>query len=553
MNPQLDSSSDLLLPAGEPRRLFSTGLLSRIVCLVALFVVELIVISTWLDTSALVDKGGLAGAVGDFGAHTLRSLVVFSTVLVALGYSKAKINFERIGDRFEEIPAAWGYLAFHCAAMSLFALLSSSLFARAASGTPLVLAWLAAGLCGIATAISFFIPPAIVRELAASTGSAWIYATGGAAITPVLVITSRRLWEPATALTLELVRFLLGLGLKTVVFIPATKTIGTQKFSVEVLSGCSGMEGVGLMLLFSCLWLWFFRSDYRFPQVLLLIPVGVFVIFFLNAVRIALLILIGNAGATAVALGGFHSQAGWIAFNAVALGLASMANRVPYFSSRRARPVLERTENPTEAYLAPFLAILAATMISRAVSGTFEWMYPLRFVAAAAALFVFRRKYRSLDWSFGWLSPLVGGLVFALWIGLDRFGPRYAESGVPPGLSALPAAAGVAWIIVRVLAAVITVPIAEELAFRGFLLRRLISADFESASLQRWTLVAVSASSLAFGLLHGDRWIAGTVAGLLYAATQKWRGRIGDAVVAHGVTNALIAIWVLWGGHWSLW
>jgi len=144
-------------------------------------------------------------------------------------------------------------------------------------------------------------------------------------------------------------------------------------------------------------------------------------------------------------------------------------------------------------------------------------------------------------------------VVFALWIALDRFAGPHIESGVPLSLATAPAAARITWLVFRVLAAVITVPIAEELAFRGFLLRRLISADFEFVSLRRWSLVAVVGSSLAFGLLHGDRWIAGTIAGLLYAAAQKWRGRIGDAVVAHGITNALIAVWVLWGGHWSLW
>jgi CAAX prenyl protease-like protein len=113
--------------------------------------------------------------------------------------------------------------------------------------------------------------------------------------------------------------------------------------------------------------------------------------------------------------------------------------------------------------------------------------------------------------------------------------------------------ARIGWLSVRTLAAVVTVPIAEELAFRGFLLRRLISSDFEAVSFQRWTFLAVMGSSVAFGLMHGDRWIAGTVAGLLYAVAQKWQGRIGDAVVAHGVTNALIAAWVLMGGHWSLW
>ena len=42
-------------------------------------------------------------------------------------------------------------------------------------------------------------------------------------------------------------------------------------------------------------------------------------------------------------------------------------------------------------------------------------------------------------------------------------------------------------------------------------------------------------------------------AGVLYAYAQKRRGLLSDAIVAHAVTNALIAMQVLFAGHWSLW
>jgi len=54
-------------------------------------------------------------------------------------------------------------------------------------------------------------------------------------------------------------------------------------------------------------------------------------------------------------------------------------------------------------------------------------------------------------------------------------------------------------------------------------------------------------------LLHGDRWLAGTLAGLIYAFAFLRRGRIGDAVIAHATTNALLAVWVLAGSRWYLW
>ena len=86
MNGPHSESSTFSLRFGIPQGLFSTGLLSRLVCLAALFVLELIVISTWLDTNALDGRGGLIGAVGDFGPHILQSFVVWTTVLLALGF-----------------------------------------------------------------------------------------------------------------------------------------------------------------------------------------------------------------------------------------------------------------------------------------------------------------------------------------------------------------------------------------------------------------------------------------------------------------------------------
>jgi CAAX prenyl protease-like protein len=99
---------------------------------------------------------------------------------------------------------------------------------------------------------------------------------------------------------------------------------------------------------------------------------------------------------------------------------------------------------------------------------------------------------------------------------------------------------------------VLIVPIAEELAFRGYLLRRLINADFTSVSPKHFTALSFLGSSIAFGVLHG-RWVAGILAGMIYAAAQYRRGEVSDAIVAHAVTNGLLAVWVLAFGQWSFW
>ena len=105
----------------------------------------------------------------------------------------------------------------------------------------------------------------------------------------------------------------------------------------------------------------------------------------------------------------------------------------------------------------------------------------------------------------------------------------------------------------RVAAAAVTVPIAEELAFRGYLARRIMGREFDEIPFSRLSVVAIAASSIVFGLMHGQNWLVGIVAGVAYAVLLRSKGRIGDAVVAHAVSNLLLAAWVLARGDWGLW
>jgi len=367
---------------------------------------------------------------------------------------------------------------------------------------------------------------------------------------------SQALWTPAAHFTFHLVKALLSPFVPGIIADPATMSLGTAKFSVEIASECSGFEGAGLILAFGVMWLWLFRRECRFPQALILIPAGVATIFLLNAARIAGLILMGNAGAQQIALGGFHSQAGWIAFNAVALGFSVAARRVPWLTrmERPARKIGDRSfDNATAAYLIPFLSILAVGMVTAAASGDFEWLYPMRFLAAAGALWFLRKRYADLDWKSGWSGPAIGVLVFATWIAMDTLLNATANDAMPHALADSSTPIRVTWIAFRALSAIITVPIAEELAFRGFLLRRLVSPDFEALPSNAFTWLGLGISSVAFGLLHGNLWLAGILAGLFYGWALIRRGRIGEAVVAHATTNALLTAYVLIFQKWHLW
>jgi CAAX prenyl protease-like protein len=209
--------------------------------------------------------------------------------------------------------------------------------------------------------------------------------------------------------------------------------------------------------------------------------------------------------------------------------------------------------NPTAAYLGPFLAILAAGMISGAMSSGFEWLYSVRMIAAAVALWIYRRQYREVNWRLDWVALIAGVVIFLAWIAVQWMVNPNASGAMPAPLAAASTLARVSWIGLYIVSAVTTVPLAEELAFRGFLMRRLVSADFETVPFERFTWLAVIVSSVAFGAMHGSRWIAGSVSGVILALLAIRRGSLGDAVVAHATANALLAAYVLFFGKWQVW
>ena len=126
-------------------------------------------------------------------------------------------------------------------------------------------------------------------------------------------------------------------------------------------------------------------------------------------------------------------------------------------------------------------------------------------------------------------------------------------AAMPGKLAAMAAVSRGIWIVCRVLGAVLMVPIVEELAYRGYLMRRLRSSDFESVSFKSVSWVGLAAASIVFGAAHGALWLPGAAAGLAYGLIVVRRGRLGEAVAAHATTNALIAATVLAGDQWQLW
>jgi len=486
-------------------------------------------------------------------------------VFLGLGYSTLKAIQG-------PLPFHPGFFLGHLAALAVLCLESIA----AATGhepalSPILLftARAALSIVTIALLALSLLPIRAWIDLRRATGYLWLYAALAGALTSLLRSPLQSLWTDHNfafahwlqSTTFAAVAHLLTPLVPGLEVSASTYILSAPNFAIYVAPACSGLEGLGLVFILSLAWLAWFRREFRFPQALLLIPAALIAVWALNVVRIATLMLIGNAGSPEIAMTGFHSQAGWIAFTLVALSFSLATRHIRWVQRASLTSAQAKTHLPVEAagessavpaYLVPFLAILATSFLTRAVSGAFEWLYPLRFLTALIAIWIFRRSYRALDLRFHWTAPCAGLAVFFVWV-LNDLLHAPSSSPIAGGLAHLSFNARLLWIAFRIGAAVLTVPFAEELAFRGFLVRRLMARNFETISYAHLTLIPIALSSIAFGLLHGYQWPAGIFAGIVFALLARYRNRLGDAIAAHATANLLLAIWVLARGDYGLW
>jgi exosortase E/protease (VPEID-CTERM system) len=375
-------------------------------------------------------------------------------------------------------------------------------------------------------------------------------AAGGALLVLLAGELAKEGWAKLAAATLSVSAWILSLYESDVLVEPARKLLGVGDFRVIVTPECSGYEGIGLVTTFLCLYFVVFRAELRFPNALVLIPIGIGAIWILNALRIAVLVSIGAHYSPAVATDGFHSQAGWIAFVLVTLGLVAVAHRSAYIRVHAARE-RERTSNDRLLYalLLPFIALMASSVVAAAFAPNDQWLYALKVVAVGGVLLYFRDVYLELSRSISLLSVAAGLAVGIAWIITDPQRGETAALGV--WLGALPPLLAALWLTLRALGSVVLVPLAEELAFRGYLHRVLIARRFETVPYGQFSWLALVVSTVAFGLVH-QRWLAAMAAGAVYALLMYRSGRLSDPIAAHMASNAAIMFWAVAAGQWSL-
>jgi exosortase E/protease (VPEID-CTERM system) len=539
----------------QPNR---AGLAARAGGFALLLLLEKIVLDDFVSFRAAQAATGLGTVLRVAQHFGFRFAVSFGIALALFVYVRGDAALEAIDRGARSAPLRGRWLALHAVLLVPIAAALYNLYGTHGVRLPFALLGGAAVLLAALAVLALLLglaPWDIWRRGAAAVGPRWLYALAAALAATAAIVLSQDLWGPTAGVTFDLVRLVLTPLIPGLRVEAAARILYTPHFAVAVSQVCSGLEGVGLIIAFCASWLVFFRREYRFPRALLLIPAGVVVIFVLNVIRIAVLVLIGNAGHPAIAIFGFHSQAGWISFNAVACGLAFVSRRSRWLTAsggQQSGPATSgATVNPTAPYLLPLLAVLAAGMISRASSGRFETWYALRLLAGGAALAFCLPRVRGLDWRFSWRGVAAGLGVFCLWLAAGRF--LTASPSLPAGLAAMSGAARELWIATRVATAVLVLPLTEELAYRGYLLRRLVASDFESVSFASIGWAPLLTGAVASALLDGPLWLPGIGAGIVYGLLLTRTRRMGEAVAAHVTASVLISAAVLLGAQWQLW
>ncbi len=512
----------------------------------ALAVAEGIALTSAFDLPSGADGGSFGHSLLRLTPFVLPACIAIATAMALFGGFELQRQVAAAVARMRRAPALWPYLAAHAFTLAGFVFLTSLVFDAelGRAGAAWVLGWLATGLVNFGLLAAAAVPPAALRAV--------LWRTAGVAGSGSLVgllawqagrLTDSALWGALGQSTLACVHAVLRVLPGETAFDAARRTVGYDGFTVEIGTGCSGWEGIGLILVFLGAYLWYFRASLRFPGAFLLLPLGAGVIWTANVARIVALILLGARFSPEVAVTAFHARAGWLFFCAVSWALVVVARRFRFFSRDAAGAAGSYAAAP---WLLPLLLVMGVGMTTGAFALGFDAFEPLAVVVGAAALWFYRDRYAGLGWGWSWTAIGAGVLVFLLWLPLaapDAESAARAERTWTT-LADLPALGAVAWLLAKVVGTLLLAPLAEELAFRGYLLRRLQAKSFESVPVGSFTVFSFLVSSLLFGLLH-ESWLAGFLAGAVYALVLYRRGRVGDAVLAHLVTNGLLVLYAV--------
>ena len=213
--------------------------------------------------------------------------------------------------------------------------------------------------------------------------------------------------------------------------------------------------------------------------------------------------------------------------------------------------------SPEYARLAPFVVFVVLTALQGQLGEPSKyWLYLVKTVVGAWMIWEVRPYVQEMRWAISWEAVVAGIAVFALWVGLDGYYPRLSQLGEgwnPHTHFGEGSATAWFYVIIRIVGSSLVVPPLEEVFYRSFLYRYFVKITFLEMPLNRFHGLSFFVTSIIFGVLHPDRWLAGILCGLTYQWLVIRKNRLGDAMTAHAITNFLLGVYVAWKHAWNFW
>ena len=204
-------------------------------------------------------------------------------------------------------------------------------------------------------------------------------------------------------------------------------------------------------------------------------------------------------------------------------------------------------------YVFPFFLFSLFLMIESLHPLAVYAVYPIKSFVVGISILLLITRLPAIEVGAWKGSILVGLIGFGLWVGLDPYWVKHEEAR---GFNPYHFGEGsMAWglIAFRLMGAVLVVPVMEEIFWRGFLMRYMIQDDFEKVALGTFRWLSFVVTTGAFASVHGTQWSLAVVVGLLFGGWFLRTRTLGDVIVAHGVTNLLLGIYVLKTEKWYFW
>ena len=517
--------------------------------LVLLLVAELVVLTLPFNPAGNIAEQGFWAALLAAGQHGIRPTFITAVVAtIFLSWPVLQQEFRRVLDESPNQIISLRWLAAHLMLLSLLIFGTRTQDIRLTSiadweGWLLLWSLLACG--ALVTWLFTALPPRFWARWLSQSRFAFLAAAAAALAAYVLGNWMQELWGALQHSTFQMVAMILQLFGQAAVIRPDDMILGTSRFAVIITAHCSGLEGIGLICAFTGLYLWSCRRDLSFPLAFVLLPIGAISIWVLNTIRIAALIFIGGWNQE-VALKGFHSAAGWIFFNVIAVGLVWTSSRFQLFAKTSESQV---GTNPATGYIVPLIVLFASSLIASMLLIGSKFYTSAVAVPVLCALWYCRATLFSLRWKPSWISILAGGIAFAIVAVMS--GSNSAEAFSATSLHQLPMPIAVGLLLLGLAGTVIAIPTAQELALRGYLARKLVAADFENVAFNQFTWVAFLGSSIASGIVTTN-WLPGILTGVIFALVMYRRGLLTDAILAHACSSGLLFLLAATTGKWSL-